>query len=132
MIPLALITLAGLPPRRPVCQLAPCPVGLPVLVRWQWWRRLAAQREAPRGHRINLAAVAAASAAACKAAAARFSAGLCCWTLEFPAGSGPAAAEALAALAEWSLSLSWNFKRTVKIVWKRVEAGSEDAEMKNQ
>ena len=52
------------------------------------------------------AAVAAASAAACKAAAARFSAGLCCWTLEFFAGSGPAVAEALAALAEWTLSLS--------------------------
>jgi hypothetical protein len=52
------------------------------------------------------AAVAAASAAACKAAAAKFSAGMCCWTLEFLAGSGPAVAEALAALAEWSLSLS--------------------------
>ncbi len=32
--------------------LAPCPVGLSVLVRWQWWRRLAAQRKGPRGHRI--------------------------------------------------------------------------------
>jgi hypothetical protein len=53
-----------------------------------------------------LAAVAAASAAACEAAAARFSAGLCCWTLEFLAGSGPAVAEAPAAFAEWSLSSS--------------------------
>ena len=42
----------------------------------------------------------------CKAAAARFSAGLCCWTLEIRAGSGPAAAEALAALAGWTLPLS--------------------------
>jgi hypothetical protein len=54
----------------------------------------------------SVVAAAAASAAACRAAASALSAKLCCWTLEFLAGSGPAAAKVLAALAGWPLPLS--------------------------
>ena len=90
----------GLPPRRCVGTVscgAACASALAVA---------AAARSTARRILGSSAAVAAASAAACKAAAARFSAGLCCWTLEILAGSGPAAAEALAALAGWTLPLS--------------------------
>ena len=81
----------GLPPRRRGCTVpVSCASALAVA---------AAAMSTARRILGSSAAVAAASAAACKAAAARFSAGLCCWTLEFFAGSGPAVAEALAALA---------------------------------
>jgi hypothetical protein len=56
-----------------------------------------------------VAAAVAASAAACRAAAFAWSARLCCRAvgLIMIADAGSAVAEALAALAEWSLSMSW-------------------------
>jgi hypothetical protein len=56
-----------------------------------------------------VAAAVAASAAACRAAAFAWSARLCCRTvgLIMIADAGSAVAEALAALAERSLSMSW-------------------------
>jgi len=96
----ALLVLGGLPPRRCVGTASSGIVEAKALA------VAAAASNTARRILGSVVAAAAASAAACRAAASALSARLCCWTLEFLAGSGPAAAKALAALAGWPLSLS--------------------------
>ena len=99
----ALLVLGGLPPRRCVGTASSGIVEAKALA--------VAAAASSTARRIfgSVAAAAAASAAACRAAAFAWSARLCCRTvgLIMIADAGSAVAEALAALAERSLSMSW-------------------------
>ena len=99
----ALLVLGGLPPRRCVGTASSGIVEAKALA--------VAAAASSTARRIfgSVAAAAAASAAACRAAAFAWSARLCCRAvgLIMIADAGSAVAEALAALAEWSLSMSW-------------------------
>jgi len=98
----ALLVLGGLPPRRCVGTASSGIVEAKALA-------VAAAASNTARRICGFVAAVAASAAACRAAAFAWSARLCCRAvgLIMIADAGSAVAEALAALAEWSLSMSW-------------------------